>query len=110
MSHQQGGGLAHVALFDEQRHNGVRRDWVEAGGGRIVHLQRWLRAPWSRSHRCESYICSGGSVTTARAMAARRRMPPDSSLGNFSRVPPSSTNSDRKSTRLNSSHLGSSYA
>src|ERR1035438_3246991 len=29
---------------------------------------------------------NGGSVTTARAMAARRRIPPESSLGNFARA------------------------
>src|ERR1035441_9528369 len=54
----------------------------------------------------ESYIWSGGSVTTARAMAARRRMPPESSLGNFSSVPPSSTNSRVRFTLGRTSALG----
>src|SRR5258708_34818025 len=39
----------------------------------------------------ESYSTSGGAVTVARAIPTRRRMPPDSSLGNFSSVCSSST-------------------
>ena len=85
-----GGGVAQIALLDDQVDDGVGGDGIEAGGGRIVE------------HQC-------GAVTTARAIPTRRRMPPDSSLGNLSRVCSSSTKLSDSRTRRSTSSGGGAW-
>ena len=87
VGHQQRTGLVDIALLHDEFDDRCGGDRVEAAGRRIV----------------EQYF---GFVMIARAMATRRRIPPESSEGNLSTVCSSSTKLSTSRTRRSISSSG----
>src|SRR5262245_62529253 len=86
--------------------------WGRSGSERVI-LHRAIRAV-NRESRCHSPLWRGGALSSSNALGGTlgtgRTMPFDNRMNRVRRFIVRNHAKDRKSTRLNSSHLGISYA
>ena len=90
VGHHQGGGVADVALLDEQRHDGVGGDRIETRGGRIVEHQRRFRdhgardggaAPHAAGKLAGKFLQGAAELHEVQRLLHARHAPPPAGTG-----------------------------